>query len=267
MKKFLLTLSVAVALSACAANSTIDKDALKTQDWTTDQLYSEARNELNGNNYSRAIKLYELLRSREPDGRYAEQASIETAYAYYKNEEKEKALAAIARFQQHFPTSMDADYAMYLKGLVLFDEDQSFLNRLASQDWSDRDPAANRKAFYAFEELVKKYPNSKYAEDSRRRMSQLVDALGGHEIAIARYYAKRGAWLAANNRAQRVIEKFQNTRYVEEALAIMEFSYNQMNKPQLAQDTRRVLQQNFPKSPYLQQNWKANDMPWWRYWK
>lgn len=267
MKNFLLVIAVAAALSACANTSTVDKEAQKTQNWTIDQLYNEARNELNGNNYTRAVSLYELLRSREPDGRYVEQASIETAYAHYKNEEKEKALAAIARFQQQFPASVDMDYALYLKGLILFDEDQSFLNRLASQDWSDRDPAANRKAFYAFEELVQKYPNSKYAEDSRKRMSQLVDALGGHEIAIARYYAKRGAWIAANNRAQRVIEKFQNTRYVEEALAIMVFSYKKMDKPQLADDVQRVLQQNFPQSPYLQKDWVADDMPWWRYWK
>ncbi|QMT30929.1 outer membrane protein assembly factor BamD [Alysiella filiformis] len=267
MKNFLLVISVAAALSACAAKGTVDKEAQKTQNWTIDQLYNEARNELNGNNYTRAVTLYELLRSREPDGRYAEQAGIETAYAHYKNEEKEKALAAIARFQQHFPASVDMDYALYLKGLVLFDEDQSFLNRLASQDWSDRDPAANRQAFYAFEELVKKYPQSKYADDSRKRMSQLVDALGGHEIAIARYYAKRGAWVAANNRAQRVIEQFQNTRYVEEALAIMVFSYKKMDKPQLAEDAERVLQKNFPQSPYLQKDWVPDDMPWWRYWK
>ena len=98
-------------------------------------------------------------------------------------------------------------------------------------------------------------------------MAKLVDALGGHEIAIARYYAKRGAYVAANNRAQRVIEKFQNTRYVEEALAIMAFSYDKMGNEQLAGDTRRVLQQNFSESPYLQKAWQPDDMPWWRYWK
>lgn len=262
-------MAVVAALSGCASasQSKIDKDAQLTQNWTTDQLYSEARSELDSRNYTRAITLYELLRSRESEGRYAEQSLLETAYAYYKDEEPEKAQLALARFMHHFPASVDMDYALYLKGLVLFAEDQSFLNKLASQDWSDRDPAANRRAYYVFEELVKKYPNSKYAEDSRKRMAQLVDALGGHEIAIARYYAKRGGYIAANNRAQRVIEKFQNTRFVEEALAIMMYSYKKMDKPQLADDTRRVLAQNFPQSPYLQTEWKPDEMPWWRYWK
>lgn len=267
MKKILLLISVAAALSACASSGTVDKNAQETMGWTNEQLYTEARSELNAHNYTRAIQLYEQLRSRQPESRYAEQSLIDTAYAQYKNDEKEKSLATLSRFISHFPASVDLDYALYLRGLVLFDEDQSFLSKLSSQDWSDRDPAANRKSFAAFEELVNKFPNSKYAEDSRKRMSQLVDALGGHEIAIARYYAKRGAFLAANNRAQRVIQKFQNTRFVEEALAIMEFSYKKMDKPQLAHDTRRILEKNFPKSPYLNQEWVADDMPWWRYWK
>ena len=98
-------------------------------------------------------------------------------------------------------------------------------------------------------------------------MKKLVDALAGNEISVARYYAKRGAHLAAANRAQNIITGFQNTRFTEEALAIMEVSYRKMNRQQLADDTRRILQQNFPQSPYLQQEWRSDDAPWWRYWK
>ncbi|MDK4543948.1 outer membrane protein assembly factor BamD [Kingella kingae] len=268
MKKFLLVISVAAALSACASNtSTVSKDAQLTQNWSNDQLYSEARQELNDGNYTRATALYELLRARQVDGRYTEQSLIESAYAHFKNEEPAKALQNLARFEQNYPASVDMDYALYLKGLVLFAEDQSFLRRLASQDWSDRDPEANRRAFRVFEQLVNRYPNSKYAEDARKRMAQLVDALGGHEIAIARYYAKRTAYLAANNRAQRILEQFQNTRYVEEALAIMVYTYEQMGNADMAEATRRVLAQNLPNSPYLQQAWKPDEMPWWRWWK
>ncbi len=268
MKKFLLVASVAVALSGCAANqSKLSKDEQLTQNWTVEQIYSEARDELNSGNYSRAISLYDVLRSRQPEGRHSEQALLDTAYAYYKDEEPEKALIALARFQHHYPTSPDMAYALYLKGLVLFAEDQSFLNKLAGQDWSDRDPVSNRKAYQAFDEVVKRFPTSKYADDATKRMAQLVDALAGHEISIARYYAKRGAYVAANNRAQGVIEKFQNTRFVEEGLAIMMFTYNRMNQPNLAADTRRVLAHNFPNSPYLNKEWQPNDMPWWRYWK
>lgn len=267
MKKILLAISIAAALSACASKATVNQDALATQGWSADRLYNEARSELNSGNYTRAATLYEVLRSRQPEGRYVEQSLLDSAYAHYKDEEPTKALTVLNRFMRNFPASQDMDYALYLRGLVLFAEDQSFLNKLASQDWSDRDPQANRNAYRSFEELVKRFPASKYADDARKRMAQLVDALGGHEIAIARYYAKRNAYVAANNRAQRVIEKYQNTRYVEEALAIMMYTYTKMGNTQLADDTRRVLQTNFPNSPYLQQDWKSKDMPWWRYWK
>lgn len=269
MKTTLAALVAAAVLSACSAvnQSKIDKDTLATQDWSPDRLYSEARDELNNGNYTRAATLYGLLRSRLPEGRYAEQALLEEAYAQHKNEEPEKALANLIRFEQHYPASIHMDYALYLRGLVLFGEDPSFLNKLSSQDWSDRDPEANRKTYAVFEKLVKRFPNSRYADDSRKRMAKLVDALGGHEMAIARYYAKRGAFTAAHNRAANVIEKFQNTRYVEEALAIMLFSQQKMGNTQLVEDTRRVLANNFPNSPYLQKEWEADDMPWWRYWK
>ncbi|MDO5640729.1 MAG: outer membrane protein assembly factor BamD [Neisseria sp.] len=267
MKKILLVVALGLALNGCANTGTVDKDAQMTQDWTVDRLYAEAHDDLNSNNYTRAVKLYEILESRFPNGRYAQQAQLDTAYAYYKDDEPEKALAAIERFQRLYPQHPNMDYALYLKGLVLFNEDQSFLNKLASQDWSDRDPKANRDAYHAFAQLVERYPNSQYTPDATERMTKLVDALGGNEISVARYYMNRGAYLAAANRAQKVVEQYQNTRFVEEALAIMELAYNRMGKQQLANDTRRILAQNFPSSPYLQTPWRGNAMPWWRYWK
>ncbi|ULJ59438.1 outer membrane protein assembly factor BamD [Wielerella bovis] len=268
MKKNVLLITAALILTACASNTAVDKDVQATQDWSHDRLYREARDELNSGSYDRAVKLYEILRSRQADGRYTEQSLLDSAYAHYKNEEPAKALADLARFMHNFPASVDMDYALYLRGLVLFDEDQSFLRKLASQDWSDRDPEANRRAFRAFEELVKRFPESKYAEDASKRMAQLVDALGGHELAIAQYYAKRGAFLAANNRAQSVIRQYQNTRYVEEALAIMIYSYQKMGNQQLADDSMRILKHNFPESPYLQKGWAQNNsMPWWGWWR
>lgn len=268
MKKIIAASIVMAILSACATpNATVSKDAQMSKDWSNDRLYSEARNALNSGNYSHANALYGVLRARQPDGRYTEQSLLDSAYAHYKNEEMAQALTLLSRFERNYPASVDMDYALYLKGLIFFAEDQSFLRKLASQDWSDRDPEANRRAFRVFEQLVNRFPQSKYAEDSRHRMAQLVDALGGHEIAIARYYAKRHAYVAANNRAQRVLQQYQNTRYVEEALAIMIFSYEKMGNTQLADDTRRVLQQNFANSPYLAKSWQPDDIPWWRWWK
>ena len=259
---------MASVLAACSTNtSTISENSKLTQNWSAAEIYNEARNELNSGNYTRAIELYELLRARQSEGRYTEQSLLESAFAHYKQEEPAKALADLARFEKNFPASVDMDYALYLRGLILFDEDKSFLNKLASQDWSDRDPEANRRTYLQFERLVRQYPQSKYAKDATERMAKLVDAMGGHEISIARYYAKRGAHLAANNRAQRVISQYQNTRHVEEALAIMVYTYEKMGNTQLKDDTTRVLQANFPNSPYLSKPWQANDMPWWRYWK
>ena len=150
MKKILLVVALGIALGGCAANKgTSDKDAQITQDWPVEKLYAEAQDELNSSNYTRAVKLYELLESRFPQGRYAQQAQLDTAYAYYKDEEREKALAAVERFQRLHPQHPNMDYALYLKGLILFNEDKSFLNKLASQDWSDRDPKANREAYQA----------------------------------------------------------------------------------------------------------------------
>lgn len=260
-------MALGAVLSGCASKGMVDTDAQITQDWPVEKLYAKAQDELSSGNYTRAVKLYELVGSRFPNSRYAQQSQLNTAYAYYKDEEPAKALAEIQRFQNMYPNHPNMDYALYLKGLALFNEDKSIVNRLASQDWSDRDPKANQDAYYAFAELIKAYPQSKYAADATERMAKLVDALGGNQIAIARYYAQRGAYLAAANRAQQIVAQYQNTRFVEEALAIMELSYRKMGKPQLAEDTKRVLAQNFPESPYLQREWKPNNMPWWRYWK
>ena len=268
MKKILLVVSLSLALGACASNKgTVDKEAQITEDWTVNQLYTEAQDELNSNNYTRAIKLYELLTSRFPNDIYSQQALLDTAYAHYKDDEQEKALAAVERFQRMHPQHPSMDYALYLKGLILFNEDQSFLNKLASQDWSDRDPKANEEAYQAFSDVVRRFPDSKYAADSSVRMAKLVEALGGNQMAVARYYMKRGAYLAAANRAQKIVSEYQNTIFVEESLAIMELAYQRLEQPKLAEDTRRILQQNFPDSPYLTKSWESEGMPWWRYWK
>ncbi|MBP6116989.1 MAG: outer membrane protein assembly factor BamD [Neisseriaceae bacterium] len=266
MKKTLFVISLAALMAGCASGSA-DKDAQITRDWTVEKLYSEASDEMNSGNYTRAIKLYDILGSRFPFGRYAQQAELDTAYTHYRDGEPELALATLDRFERNHPAHPNLDYVLYLKGLVLFNEDQSFLNKLAAQDWSERDPKANRDAFRVFQELTERYPNSRYTPDAVERMTKLLDALGGHEIGVARYYMKRGAYLAASNRAQVLIQEFNNTPYVEEALAILVAAYGQMNQTQLRDDAYRVLQLNYPQSEYLKTPWKVIEAPWWRYWK
>lgn len=266
--KTLSTGMICLILAACSANGPkVDPDESATQNWSAQQIYNEARENLNDGNYTRAVKLYEILSARYPNGRFAEQSMLDSAYAYYRDEEPQKALAVLREFRRRYPQHVNMDYALYLQALVLLNEDQSFLNRLASQDWADRDPKANREAYIVFAQIVERYPNSKYAPEAAQYMSKLVDALAGNEMAIARYYMQRGAYVAAVNRAQDIIRHYRNTRHIEEALAISELAYQRLNKPKLSEDARRVLQQNFPNSPYLQQEWKKNSGPWWGYWQ
>lgn len=263
-----MAVAVGLALSACASTGAVDKDEQITQDWSVQRLYNEARDELNNGNYTRSEKLYEILQARYPYGPYAESAQLDTAYAYYKDAEPEKALAAIEQFQRIYPQHPNMDYALYLKALIQLNEDQSFVSKIAKQDWSDRDPKANQQAYTTFNQLVTIFPDSKYAADARDKMQKLLDALSGNELSVARYYMKRGAWLAAIGRAQTIVSQFQNTPNVEEALAIMTEAYQKLGEQKLSEDTRRVLAQNFPQSPYLSRAWKdTNEIPWWRYWK
>lgn len=263
------SIGIMLGLTACAnkQSTSNDKDAQITQSWPVERLYTEANEQLQKSNYTRAIKLYELLQARFPNGRYAQQAQLDIAYAYYKDAEPEKALAALDRFEQQHPMHPNLDYVWYLRGLTLFNEDTSFINKLSKQDWADRDPKANKEAYYAFSQILTKYPDSTYAADAAERMTKLVDALAGHEISVARYYMKRGAYIAAANRAQNIVTGFQNTQYVEEALVIMKTAYAKMGNQQLSEDTNRVLAKNFPQSQFINLDWQSDEIPWWRYWK
>ncbi|MCO6504665.1 MAG: outer membrane protein assembly factor BamD [Snodgrassella sp.] len=268
MKNLFLAVALGLLLTACASTSTVDKDSQTTQNWSVQRLYTEAHDELMHHNYTHAEKLYEILQARFPYGAYAEQAQLDTAYAYYKDSEPEKALAAIEQFQRLYPKHTNMDYALYLKALIQLNEDKSLVSKIAKQDWSDRDPKANREAYTTFAELLERFPNSKYVNDAREKMQKLLNALAGHELSVARYYMKRGAWLAAVGRAQTIISEYQNTPNVEEALAIMVSAYQNLGEQQLSDDAKRVLVQNFPNSPYRQMPWRdRNDIPWWRYWK
>lgn len=262
MKKRFVTLLAAALLAGCATVDTQDE----TRGWSVDRLYSEAHDELNGGNYTRAIKLYETLQARYPYGKHAQQALMEEAYTHYKDAEPELAIAAANRFIRLYPTHESVDYMYYLKGLVYYNDDNSFLSRMTGQDMSERDPKAVRESYAAFRELVARFPQSKYAEDASIKMQRLVSALGGNEMHVARYYMKRGAWMAAISRAQIVVKEYANTGYNEEALAIMVAAYDKLGMKALSEDSLRVLQLNYPQSQYLQTPWQTQGMPWWKFW-
>ena len=229
----------------------------ETTGWSAQKLYAEAKDNLNDGNYERAVKLFETLESRYPFGRYAQQAQLEVAYAYYKDNEPISAIAACDRFIKLHPNHPNVDYAYYLKGLANFNDDLGILGNLSmlgirdAQDMSERDPRAARDAFLAFKELVTRFPDSKYAEDSTARMKYLVNALASNEVHVAKYYLKREAYVAAANRAKEVLKTYPEAPALEEALAIMMVSYEKLGLTDLRDDAQRVLTLNFPNSPHL----------------
>jgi len=233
-----------------AACSFIDKHD-PTAGYSAEKLYREAKEALDGGQYDLAIKRYETLESRFPYGRYSQQGQLEIAYAYYKQSEQASAVAATERFMKLHPNHPNVDYAYYLKGLVYFNEDLGLLGKVSRQDRTERDPKAARESFDAFKELVQRFPESKYTPDALARMKYLVNALASHEVHVARYYMKRGAYVAASNRAQYALRNYPQAPAQEEALLIMIQAYDVLGMAELRNDAERVLRKNFPDSAQL----------------
>ncbi|HWR77605.1 MAG TPA: outer membrane protein assembly factor BamD [Thiobacillus sp.] len=257
-----LLLAAALTLGGCGLLPEV-KD--ETTGWSAQKLYAEAKDNLNDGNYERAVKLFETLEARYPFGRYAQQAQLEIAYAYYKDNEPISAIAACDRFIKLHPNHPNVDYAYYLKGLANFNDDLGLLGNLVNQDMSERDPRAARDAFLAFKELVTRFPDSKYAADSTARMKYLVNALAGNEIHVAKYYLKREAYVAAANRAKEVLKTYPEAPALEEALAIMVVAYDKLKLTDLRDDAQRVLTLNFPNSKYAK-GVSTEGKAWYRFW-
>ena len=220
------------------------KEFDETEGWSASKLYAEAASEMDSGNYKRAIELYEKLEARYPFGRYAMQAQLDVAYASYKAEEPESAIAAADRFIKLYPQNPFVDYAFYLKGIVNYNRSVGYLDRYIPTDTSQRDPGAALDAFNDFSELIKRFPDSKYSVDARQRMIYLRNNLAQNEVNVARYYMKRGAYVAAANRANFVIEHFQRTAAVQDALEVLVAAYKALGEEKLAGDAQRVLDVN-----------------------
>jgi outer membrane protein assembly factor BamD len=252
-----------VLVAACGLLPT-DED--ETKGWSAQKLYSEAKSELGSRNYETAIKYFEKLEARYPYGRFAQQAQIEVAYAYYKSDEPEKAIAAADRFIKLYPSHPNVDYAYYLKGLVNFNDDLGFMGYVSGQDLTERDPKAARDAFNSFRELVTRFPQSRYAPDSTARMNYLLNALASHEVHVARYYMKRSAYVAAANRAQYALKTYPQAPANEEGLVILVKAYDALGMNDLRDDAERVLVRNFPNSIYLKGDAGKSGASWWQIW-
>ena len=213
---------------------------------SADILYTDAKKSLDKEDFEDAIKQFETLQSRYPYGRYAQQAQLDMAYAYYRQNEPESAISAADSYIKQYPNSPHVDYAYYVKGLANFSPSIGALGLAFKQDPTERDPQAERDSFAAFKDLVSRFPDSKYVPDSRLRMQYLLDALAKYDIHVAKYYLRRGANIAAVNRAKEVLTKFPDSPSVRDALQVLVQGYDALGLDKLRDDAQRVLNLNFP---------------------
>lgn len=257
-----LALLLGVLIGACGL---LPEEQDETKGWSAQKIYAEAKDNLGKANYEQAIKYYQKLESRYPYGRFAQQAQIEIAYAYYKDSEPVQAVVAADRFIKLHPNHPNVDYVYYLKGLANFNDDLGWAGYVTGQDLSERDPKAAREAFDAFKELATRYPGSRYTPDAVARMNYLLNALASHEVHVARYYMKRGAYVAAANRAQFALKTYPQAPANEEGLVILVKAYDALGMTDLRGDAERVLKKNFPDSAYLKGDPRST-VPWWQIW-
>ena len=255
-------LVAAAVLAGCA--STKEED--KTATWSPNKIYAEAKDEMNGGAWDKAVPLLEKLEGRAAGTPLAQQAQLDRAYAHYKAGDQAQALATLDRFIKLHPTSPALDYALYLKGIVNFNDELGMFSFLSRQDLSERDQKAAKESFEAFKELATRFPESRYAPDANARMTYIVNSLAQYEVHVARYYMSRGAYVAAINRAQSAISDYRDVPALEEALYILVRSYDALGMTQLRDDARRVMEKSYPQSRYLTGGGKAANKAWWRFW-
>lgn len=250
-------------LSGCGTTAVKDE----TSKWSVEQLYAEAKEEADSGNYERAAKLYESLEGRAAGTLLAQQAQVERAYVLYKSAEPALALSVLDRFIKLHPTSPALDYALYLRGLVNFNDNLGIFGSLSRQDLAERDQQASRDSYQSFKQLVEQFPQSRYAEDAQLRMNYIVNSLAAYEVHVARYYYRRGAFIAAANRAQQTVQEFPQSPATEEALSILARSYDRLGLTELRDDAGRVLRKNFPDSAFLSGDGVVSkSKSWWQFW-
>lgn len=243
--KFILIALLAVTLTACAGKP---KEAQVTSNQTAQAMYQQAKDVLDAGLYNRAIELLKGVESRHPFGPLARQVQLDLIYAYHQAGNLPQALATIDRFIRLNPNQPDLDYVYYMRGLTNLKADENAFQEFFGIDRADRDLASTRQAFDDFRILLTNYPESKYAAEARTRMIAIKDKLARHELLVADYYLRRGAFLAAANRGKYVVEFYRDSPLVEQALEIMVESYDKLGLDKLRSDTEQVLRLNFPQN-------------------
>jgi outer membrane protein assembly factor BamD len=249
--KHILVILLSFAILACSNNDELPELAADTGE---QQMYEEAQRYLKSDNYDLAVRSLQLLESRYPFGKYAEQAQLELIYAHYGSYEHEAAVEAADRFIRLHPQHPSVDYAYYMKGLAAYTGNEDIFSRFLPNDETKRDTSQAKEAFAEFSQLLSRFPASPYAADARARMVHLRNILARHEIVVANYYFRRGAYMAAANRGRYVVENFQRTPAAADGLVVMAQGYLLLDLNDLAEDAIDVLVINYPDHPSLDKN-------------
>jgi len=256
----LALLAVSLQLGGCGSTP---KDEAPTA--TAERLYEEAREDMDSGSYQQAIKKLERVEGLAAGSLMAQQALLDMAYLNWRIGERAQALTSVERFIKLNPSSPALDYALYLRGIINFNDSVGLMGGLTGQQLSERDQRASRDAWEAFKQLVDRFPESKYTPDAQQRMAYITNSLAEYEVHVARYYFRRGAYVAAVNRAQHAITEFPQAPSVEEALYLLAQSYDRLEMTTLRDDAERVLRQNFPDSEFIAKGLQARPSRWWHF--
>jgi outer membrane protein assembly factor BamD len=254
-----MVLFVALLIAGCGTKG---PEYDPTASWNVERLFDDGKAEMNSGNWRLAKERFMQVETRFPFGAYAQQSMLNLAYVQWKDKEPELGLATLGRFQQQYPSHPATDYALYLRGLINFTPPSAVFATVTGQNPGERDPKALRQSYAAFNELVERFPASRYATDSRKRIEWLINTMAENEMLIARYYYERFAYVAAINRAQVVITEFQGVPSSEQALYIMMMSYDKLKMTDLRNDTERVLLANFPNTTLIAKGFPDKYSAW-----
>ena len=237
-------LVLTVALFGLAACGSFGGDRDARRNGGPDYLLGEAERQMELGAYQRAIEFYQALEVRHPFAEETRTGQLGLMYAYYKSGKEEEATDAASKFIRENPRHPRVDYAYYMRGLAWYPQGLGPVERLFRVDAASRPPENARRSFSGFADFLQRYPDSEWAADARQRMIFLRNLLAEYEINVARFYLERKGYVAALNRAQKVVTEFQGTPSVNDALALMAEAYRRLDKPDLAQDAERVLREN-----------------------
>ncbi|MBU2677635.1 MAG: outer membrane protein assembly factor BamD [Gammaproteobacteria bacterium] len=239
--RLLLIVILGTTLVACAGN-----EEQRTEVQNITEAYAKAQESIARSNYRRGIQIFEAIQARYPFSDLSRQIQLELMYAYYKSNQKEQAIDAAETFMRENPIHPRVDYALYIHALSYFEDDPGILERWFRKDVSKRPPKELERSYASLRRLVERFPSSEYAPDAEQRMLYIKNRLAEYENHVADYYLRRGAYVAALNRAKSALEQFNGAAGNAQSLQIMAAAYDNLGMKELADDTRRVLKANFP---------------------